>query len=185
MVTGLLKGTIVGVQYSKEFLPVASIGENILLYPDRIPVRVEFVEQTGFIVHDFGKLEPKEIKRDIPLYFLDSGRDGLLQLRFFMLDNFTIENFRQPSAIGRFVLKNAKTIFRKDLLEYNIESLLHLTEFFVFKDFYPVIDIRNDNTYTLENSRIVFFGYRYVIEELPSIPKEYVIVNIGGYKAKK
>lgn len=182
MVTGIIKGQIQGIQYQKEFLPVAQPGENLFILPFRIPVKVLYVEQIGFLVNDFGRLEPNEVKRDIELDFLDAGRKGLLQLRFFMLDDFVIENFRQPRAISRFFLDRAKTIFRKTLIEYNLDSFLPLTEFFVFRDFYPTVDIRNPNNFALENSRIVFFGYKYTFMELKEIPKEYTIISAGGYK---
>lgn len=185
MTTGLIRAHITGTTYSKEFIPIAHVNEYLLLKPDDIFVKVEYIEQTGFIIHDFGKLEPFEVKKDIELDFLDAGKNGLLQLRFLLLDNFIVKMFRQPKAVLRFYLRNAKPIFTKTIQDILPEVFLQQTEFFVYQDLVPVIDIENPSNLVLNNSRIAFFGYKYYVTEVKEKPERFSIINIGGYEIKK
>ena len=171
--------------YKKDFEPVADIGENIVLEPIKEAYRVVFVEQTGIIEKDFGSIAAGATLVNQRLDVLEMFPNQLGQFRIYIVDDIRIKNWRQPEGVGRFYMKKVSTSIDKTFQTLGFDRFGQLTELFVFEDKVPIVDVENVSGTALSTSRVRFFGYKYDLEKLPSIPEKYVSVPIAGIALRK
>ena len=171
--------------YKKDFEPVADIGDNIVLEPRKEAYRVVFVEPTGIIEKDFGAIGAGAKLTDQELKELTMEKDQLGQFRIYFVDNIRLTNWRQPRGVGRFYMKSASTYIDNTFQSLGLDRFGQLAEFFVFEDRVPMVDVENPTGSALSNSRVKFFGYRYDLEKLPSIPSTYIPIPIEGFAIVK
>jgi len=171
--------------YKKDFEPVADIGDNVVLEPIREAYRVKFVEQTGIIEKDFGAMGAGAVLTDQKLDVLTMFPNQMGQFRIYFVDNIRFKNWRQPESVGRFYMKNATTFIDNTFQTLGFDKFGQLTEFFVFEDKVPKVDVENVSGSALSTSRVRFFGYKYDLEKLPSIPEKYISIPIAGIALTK
>jgi hypothetical protein len=166
--------------FQPEFKPVANVGENILLLPENEPFKIVEITALPTIILDFGPL-PARTKDtsviDIVAGKLEVETEHLAQYRMILLDDFEIEFF-QPKTVKRWTTKSLSAVLDKHLGQ--IPNASHLTEWFQFENKSAGI-IRNNPTNTdLSMTRILFFGFKFKLERLPTIPKKFTAVFTGG-----
>jgi len=171
--------------YKKEFEPVADIGDNIVIEPVKEAYKVVFIEQTGVIEKDFGPIGAGAVIRDQELKELELSKDQLGQFRIYFVDNIRFRNWRQPRGVGRFYVKSAQTYIDNTFQTLGFEEFGNLTEFFVFEDRTPIVDVENPTTTPLSTSKVKFFGFKYDLEKLPSIPSTYISIPVEGFALVK
>jgi hypothetical protein len=174
-----------GKIFSKDFEPLALPDENILLLPEKKPYKVVYLEQIPVIPHDFGAFAVDEEKRDIKLDFLEMHKNELGHFRFILVEKLAITNWRQPLGAGRFYIKNVMPQFDQTFQTLGIDAFSQFTEFFVHEDMVPIINIKNISGSALSSSEVKFFGYRYVLEPLVTVPAVYKAVPTAGFELKK
>jgi hypothetical protein len=171
--------------YKKEFEPVADIGDNIVLEPVKEAYKVVYVEFTGIIDKDFGPIGAGAIIRDQELKELELSKDQLGQFRVYFVDNIKFRNWRQPRGVGRFYMKSVQTYIDNTIQTLGFEYFGNLTEFFVFENRTPIVDVENPTTTPLSTSKVKFFGFKYDLEKLPSIPSTYIPIPVEGFAIVK
>jgi len=84
-----------------------------------------------------------------------------MQLRFYPLDDVEIL-FKIGNADTRF-MTDVQTA-QADIFTMQVDPFLHSTEVVVLAASFPFIDIFNPLGYALAQSRVQFFGYRYLLD---------------------
>ena len=169
-----------GYSFRVEFEPVALVDENILFVPERKAYKVEFVEPLPILVKDFGAITAGQYLDDQKLDILEMSANELAQVRFAPLDDVEIE-VKQPRALRRFTTKT-KTA-KIDVRIWQLDPTLKSTEIFVFENELPYFKITNPTGYNLPTSRVLFVGFRYILQPLDKIPEKYTVVPVRGKSA--
>jgi len=164
--------------FDKELVPIAQVGENILILPDNKAYRVKRIKALPTLIHDFGTLrantkdtEPIDIVKDTVK--LEMPRNTLAQFRMKILDDFEVY-FRQPKSTAKWT-----TVHREFFFDMHT-PYENLTEWFQFEDRSAGIVRNNPSNTDLEHTRIVFYGFQYELEELKAIPPRYTVVEVSG-----
>ncbi len=151
--------------------PIAEVGENILVV-DRESYRlytVAFLEPIS-ASHPFvanavvapavilaaGAVAPVLSTTNI----LDMQNGQLGQFRMYVLDDIGVE-FLQPQSLTRFGTLNQQA--RVNAFNRLKDPCDHLTEFFVFEQDRPFLRVTNPTQYALNQARVAFYGYKYVL----------------------
>lgn len=167
--------------FRERFEPIVLIGENLHLMPDDKYYRVVFLEGLPLIEHDFGATSSGDELRNQEITEIYLGDNELGQYRMMVVDNLKVY-VKQPSGIGKWLTRNGQAY----LIDYSTYSQafsesLQLTEFYQWEDTPFIVDV----TATADNttaSRLWFFGYRYVLEELKEVPQVATTVWTQGYR---
>jgi hypothetical protein len=155
--------------FKKDFEPVVNVGEFLRLMPVDKYFEVEFVEPIPAIDHDFGILSAGQVLKDQELSFLYMPDNELAQYRMIPLDDIEITEFRQGKT-PKWTTKDTSGYIppASDYLAAISENL-QLTEWYQFeyktKAFITIRARSNVST-----SRIRFYGYRFVLREVPKPP---------------
>lgn len=152
--------------------PVAQIGENIVVfrldryYLYRVLMR-EGILPSSTMMRDFGAIgaAPAVLLDQSLQVPLEMDDNHLAQLRWFVQDDIRV-TLKQPRATSRFGTK--QVISQATLFTPLVDPCGHLSEFFSFEDEYPFCDIANPTPYALSQTRLVFYGFKYRLEEIKS-----------------
>jgi hypothetical protein len=170
-------GEETGYAFSPTFAPIAKFGEYIKLVPDNKFYRVASVEPLPTFVQDFGSLAAngKDTDRiDIVSTFLRMPEKTLAQLRMKLLDDFNLYLY-QPKAKAK-----GTTTFITSRVDFHTQELSsNLTEFFQFEDRSAGIVRENPSATTLPKTRVLFYGFKYTLEEVTETPEKYTVVPVG------
>jgi len=164
--------------FKKDFEPIAQIDENIVLVPERKAFKVREISALPMIVYDFGALaagakdtEVIDIVKDTVKLALEDG--CLAQIRMVLIDDFILY-LRQPKSTAKWT-----TVHRELYLSRNA-PYDNLSEWFQFEDRSAGIIRENPSAADLTNTRVMFFGFKYRLEPLPSIPARYAAVPVSS-----
>jgi hypothetical protein len=149
--------------------PVAQIGENIVVFRlDRYYLyRVLMREGLLPMLRDFGALAAGATLLDQSLQVpLEMDDNHLAQYRWFVQDDIRV-TLKQPRATSRFGTK--QVISQVSLFTSLVDPCGHLSEFFSYEDEYPFCDITNPSAYALSQTRLVFYGFKYRLQELRNV----------------
>jgi len=166
------------------FEPVALIDQNIVLVEEkeRKPYKVLFLEPIQPVVKDFGSIsaatDKPAVLTDKELDILKFAENELGQLRHGPIDPIYYE-LALPAGVTRFVAKGMVTRVGPEV--WKLDPKLQRTEIYRFQDYSISLDIYNMKKYALPKTRIVFFGYRFILEPLPEVPEVYTAVPIKGW----
>lgn len=173
--------------YQQEFIPPVKPFENVGVYTGGKKWRyyeiffVEGLPHGEDMVKDFGSIasgaSSEETKLDTEL---DMDDNEIALLRFYPLDNILCE-LKLPRGVSRFKLKN-KTL-RVSPLTPIYDPSLKSTEFAVYEDERPYMIASNTSGYDLDTTRVQFFGWRLVGNELDSVPDRFTVLFASGYGA--
>ncbi len=103
---------------------------------------------------------------------MEVGRNEFAQYRLEILDDFLLEVYL-PAAISRFNLKSKPT-------RISFRSPKNFTEIYVYEDNPPTVKYYSVLFRDLDNARLMFYGYRYVIEKTSTPPKEFTVIPATG-----
>jgi len=168
--------------FKRIFEPLVRVGGTIITEPKGNAYKVVYIEQTGIIEHDFGSIGANSTIYDQVIDSIAMHKNELGQFRMFFVDNIVLENIRLPLGAGRFVLKN-KTGFIDNTFQstaLGLDYFSQFTEIYVFEDNVPVVNVRNPSSTALTNSRIRFFGYKYVLRPTTELVEPIVRVPTEG-----
>jgi hypothetical protein len=159
--------------FKKDFEPVVNVGEALKLMPIEKFFTPIFIEPIPMIEKNFGSFTAGET-RTVELDFLYMPRNELGQFRFVPVDNIVVKTFKQP-RYPKWITKNTSGILTQSTDYINaLTENLQLTEFFQFEETKAFLDLYAPSN--LSTSRIRFYGYRLVLEELKEEPKVYTVV---------
>jgi len=166
------------------FKPIRKINEYISVWYDSKwhhfnIIYIEPLPPSYDTIKDFGSISNGSSLSNQKLDLIELDDLELGQFRFKVLDDIQVTVF-QPKASKRFAIKN--TTIRVDKLSQLYDPDLEFSEIFVYKDKYPYVDVENNSGEDLSKTRIIFFGYRFVLEELevePSPDETYYVVSSG------
>jgi len=175
------KRGVMGVTYAYQPVqigkvkPIALVGENLLLLPEKEYYRVIWIEQIPPFVLDFGSISAGKKKEDVVIDFIKQSKNFLAQLRFAPLDDVLI-TVKQP-GVGRvkYSMKEAAAVVKigADIIE--VDPCLHTTELFQWQDKPCLFDLENVTNYDTPMSRVLWIGIRYELEKIPKPPKFTVV----------
>jgi len=151
-----------------QFQPIVQIGENLHLMPVNKYFTVEFIEGIPMIDKDFGAISAGDTKKDQELTFLYMPRNELAQWRFVPIDNVQVTRFVQPRNPKWITRDTSGKLIRALDYANPIVETLQLTEFFQFEETKAFIDIYAPSA--VSTSVIRFYGYRYMLREIPKPP---------------
>jgi len=167
------------------FEPVALIDQNIVLVEERErrPFRVLFLEPLQPTIKDFGSIGAASppvpaVLKDKELDVLKFANNELGQLRHAPLDPVYYE-LLEPAGVARFVAKGEVTRVGPEV--WRLDPHLQRTEIYRYQDTSIKLNIYNMKRYGLAKTRIIFYGYRFILEPLPTIPDVYTAVPIKGW----
>jgi len=173
-----------GKIYSVYFEPIALPGENLVILPEMKAFKVEYVEQIPAFIIDFGPIAAGAEIRDRKLSEVEMFENEIGQFRIYFIDNIALRNWRQPYGAGRFFMKNVTPQLDNTFQTIDYVHFSQFTEFFVYKDQVPYVDVVNISGTNLSASRIKLFGYKYVVTPLPAIPSEYKTIPTAGLELR-
>lgn len=172
--------------------PVAGVGEHILVrrvknyYMYRVLYR-EGLPPSAPLMRDFGAVAAAATTAGVSLQTpLEMDDFHLGQFRVKVLEDIRLTIW-QPRSIGRFQTKNIISQITK--FTEIVDPCGHMTELFTFEDEWPFVDINNPTDYNLAVSRVLFYGFKYVLDkvgeyteaQLPGISQPYTAVIGEGY----
>ena len=163
--------------------PPVKIGENICVLTTegrKRYFRVTFIEPlppSPSLVKDFGALSAGSSSGDTKLDILEMDDCEVGIFRFFPLDDVEC-TLKQPKALRRFLTKTKVAVVTPLTKVY--DPALVTTEFAVFEDDVPYMDVKNPTNYDLSTSRVQFFGWRLAGEELKEPPEKVSYVVAAG-----
>lgn len=178
--------TSIYLLHKKEFEPIVRPKDYVaILTPQRKWVygRVIYLEPIQPQIVSIGSL-PAANASNYPTYQglkelteMELGRNEFGQYRLYLLDDFLVEVY-QPAATSRFNLKAGPT-------GITVKSPEQFLEIYVYEDEVPTIKYYSTLFTGIDNARIMFYGYRYVIEKIDvktkkDIPKEYTVIPAAG-----
>ena len=170
-------GEETGYAFSPTFAPIAKFGEYIKLMPDEKFYRVVNVEPLPSLVIDFGSLaaNTKDTDRiDIVSGNLELPDNTLAQLRIKLLDDFNLYLY-QPKAKAK-----GTTTYKNFYVSYDTQELSNnLVEFFQFEKRSAGIVRENLSATALPKTRVLFYGFKYELEPVSTIPEKYTVVPVS------
>lgn len=144
----VLPGQIVGLWVTKNF----RFAEVVF---------IEGIPRSDPVTLDLGVVAAGATSAITLLANLDLPDREFGQFRAFVVDDFQALFF-QARADNRYKLENVNaTITRATTLR---DPCGHLTEFYVYQDEHAYMQALNPTGYALTQTRVAFYGFRYVIE---------------------
>jgi len=124
---------------------------------------IEGIPRSDPMVLDLGALATTITTAITQLALLEMPDKELGQFRCFVLDDICASLW-QGRADGRYKLanRNARVTRWTGLMDPDG----HTTEFYVHEDDFAFVQVLNPTGYNLTQTRVGFFGFRYVLEEL-------------------
>lgn len=156
--------------------PVARKGENLEVWSQGqlMYYTVDFVEPLpagSRSVIDFGSLTAGNKTQKAVQSLLQVDKDHLLQVRMFPIDDVEVELW-QLSGNARFNEKNWFARVTRFTPFFDPDG--RTTEFFVNgKDRDAQFVVNNPRSAALSSSRVMFWGFRYVLTPLPNKPERF------------
>ena len=157
-----------------------------------VAYRVAYVEplpRSAQLVFNQGAVAAGGGSGDVQLLNLELSDTppGLAQLRFYPLDDIRVTLKR---GVGDTRFKTLRVVAEADRFTRLIDPCLHTTEFVILSVDEPYLNVTNPTDYNLAQTRVAFFGYRFVLDDLKKnfkTPKEakealgpITFVNAGG-----
>lgn len=159
--------------YSKPgpIAPMALPGQNVAIWSNPIWTAFRVIYHQGYprsspLVFDLGAIAASPAQSAVTqLANLELATDPpeAVQLRFYPLDDIEV-NMRRGQSDQMF--KSQNIVARSSLQTPKLDPCLHTTEFVVLKDQEPWAQATNMDSLALVVSRIAFFGFRFLLEEL-------------------
>ena len=162
--------------FKSDFEPVALPGENICILPERKFYRVKYVEPLPEIEKDFGAISASSTLSDQEVEEIYMPKNELAQYRVTLKTPGLKLKVKQPRGTGRFLTKKQQAVIT------DLTSGTNLTEIFQFEDTTFIVDVTNTTSSNLSESKVVFSGFRYVLEPLKEEPEKYTCVPVGGIR---
>ena len=129
----------------------------------------EGIPQGDPIIINLGALAAGATSNITLLTNIDMPDLEFAQYRSFILDDFQAR-FYQGRADQRYKLRNVNAaITRSTALR---DPCGHTTEFYVYQDEHAYMQALNPTTFALAQTRIAFYGYRFVFELRPQYTQE-------------
>lgn len=146
-------------------LPSDIVPENM---PRQIVNMAGFTNRLSAIAYS-GQQSP--IKSEVTA--LDMPDLELAQLRVVVLDDVLVRIF-QPASVGRYPNKTGPLQISKGETDLNyMDKDSQLPEIFIFgNNTRPTIEVQNTSERVSSFARLAFFGYRYPLRKLKSVPPE-------------
>jgi len=135
---------------------------------------IEGVPRSDPIEHDFGALVAGASSIVTQLALLEMPDKEFGQFRAFVIDDIAASLW-QGRSDGRYKLKNrVSRLTRWTDLD---DTCGHTTEFYVHENNFAYMQVLNPGDYNLTQSRVAFYGFRYVLEDaVDAVGKSYVWV---------
>ena len=150
--------------------PIALVGHKVAIWapPNWTTYRVLFREplpRSAALLFDVGAVAAGVASAATALANLEmSGNPPeMAQLRWYPLDDIRVRLSRGQADI-RFKTQNI--IAEADLFTEQVDRCLHSTEFVILGEDEPTLTVTNPSDYALAQTRVAFFGYRYILESL-------------------
>lgn len=149
-----------------EIEPVVEVGQNVLVvnreaynlyqiaYIEPIPPSFPLVMNLGAV------LAGAQTAITSTANILDMTDGQLGQFRARVLDDIVV-TLMEPLSVGRFLTKNVSARINAYSHLYDVHD--HLSEFYVFEDDRPFVQIANPQAVNLAQARIAFYGFRYIL----------------------
>jgi len=147
--------------------PVALIGHNVAIhYGKELHLRrVTYMEAIPpFQAINVGAmvLQSVSIRTLIPNLGMLDNEFG--QFRWWPLDPIQVRLFI-PNSQAKHVLRNIMVPMDPTVIDR--DPCLHLTEFYVWQDNQPSVEVINYSDYALTQTRIMAMGFRFHVDKLP------------------
>jgi hypothetical protein len=147
--------------------PVALQGQNVALHQPAGNVMYRYVtfyeSVPPFQCIDVGAVPAQTVSARTNITNLDMPTNEFGQFRWYTIDNVQVRLFL-PQAIGKSVLRNLQIAYGREVVDR--DPCLHLTEFFVWQDQRPAVEMVNFMDYAVNASRIIAMGFRFHTEEI-------------------
>lgn len=174
--------TSIHLIYKKEFEPIVRPNENIAVAESTDSdswkfYRVKYIEPF-FINYTTGTITNGS-SIDIDLSDLELGKNEIAQIRVLIQTNGFELEAKLPEAVSKYTTKNTVT-----RIDYWVSTNYpHLTEMFYQGRYYPKFKIYN-NSGADGTCNIRIIGFRYVLEPLSTIPREYTVIYTSTVPSK-
>ena len=122
---------------------------------------IEPVPPSHPVVQDFGAILAGAFTAPTSTTAILDMTDGQLgQFRMKVLDDIVV-TLMQPQAVSRFGTKNVNARINAFSARYHPDD--HLSEFYVYEDDRPFLQVTNPGAVALVQARVAFYGFRYVL----------------------
>jgi len=168
-----------------EYGPVAKIGESIsvitaqgtekfyeVVFLEPLPKSIDLIEDFGSLASgasdNANKVDILAVEGSAKT---ETDLSEVFQLWAEVMDDITI-SVKEPAAQARFKTRNDSI-----RIDYNSGPV----ELYVFEDDVIYCDVTNTTQYTLNQTRIAFFGWRIVGRQLSKAPEKYTRLVATGF----
>ncbi len=163
--------------FATYFEPAVKPRENVRLYPSKKFYTVIYIEPLQPIIINLGSVASDKETSLHECTELDLKQLELGQWRFLPLADVEI-TLKQPRATERGTTKTSST----KISPYSIVLDPHLrsTEVWTFEDENRVyISAKNISQYTINPVRVLFFGWKYLLDELKETPAKWTDIFVA------
>jgi len=133
-------------------------------------VYIEGVPRSDPLEFDFGAIAAGGVTAVTPLLLTEMPDNEFAQLRAAVIDDFTVILY-QGRADQRHKLRNRVATYTPFTALFDPDG--HTGEFYVFEEQHAFGQATNQTAYAMTTARMVFWGFRYVLEQL----KQYTWPN--------
>jgi len=165
--------------HPEEIKPIALVDEYLQVYDEGEwkYFKVTYIEPIQPFQRDFGSLAAGTTTGDKDIEELKLGVGWCAIVRVVLVDDLQV-TVKQPKAKTRYVVGEKISTYLTALNE--VLGLRHLTELCILEDRVPIFDIKNPTKYDVPISRVVFYGLKMEVEELPTKPERYATLEATG-----
>ena len=165
--------------YQHIFEPVVKVGENIAVFPTNKYgyFKVLYIRQLPEIIHDFGSISAEKTVSDKEVTDLYMNDGEIAQYRMMPLDDIVI-TVKQPLAKGIWTTRNTQAAISQKTLQ--LQTITGISEFFVYEDEKIYFNVTNPTKYNISKSRVLFTGFKFAVEKLPTPPEVYTVIPVEG-----
>jgi hypothetical protein len=164
--------------YSVEFTPPVKKGQKLELIKSDTELlgyyRVKYIEPLPKKVHDFGAIDAEATSGDVEVTDLYMSDGELACYQMIPLDDVEI-TISQPKAKKRYATKSYVHTISPIV---NQVSPLH-TRIFVWEDEKIFFNVKNPTRYNRPMHRVMFYGWRLILEKTTPEPP-YTTIEIEG-----
>jgi len=144
-------------------------GENVGIWVNKVFefYKVDYIEpitRSDPVTFDLGALAAGAVSAVTQITLLQMPSTEFAQLRMEVLDDVNVILY-QGRADQRHKLQNVVSTVNRFSAMY--DPCGHQTEFYEFEDNYIFLQATNQTSYALTQARVVFWGYRYVLDYQP------------------
>lgn len=162
-----------------DFTPTVRVGEVLELRKSDKDVlgyfTVQYIEQLPKYLKDFGAISAGGTTGDTDMTDLYMPDGELAAYQMVPMDDVEV-TVSQPKAKKRYAAKNYVHV----ITSFISQVMPQQTRFWIWEDEKVYMDVKNPTRYARQRHRVLFYGWRFVLQRLAARPPVFTTIPIEG-----